>query len=94
MIHLLRKRWGLPTWNPTSNPARWSDGTYSVAAAAELLHIYPGTISHWLRDGVLTGHQLAKGAPWHINLDPTELARIHTRLQRTRKPKRSRRPAS
>ena len=20
MIHLLRKRWGLPTWNPTSDP--------------------------------------------------------------------------
>jgi hypothetical protein len=45
MIHLLRKRWGLPTWNPTTpNPQQWADRTYSVAAAAELLYVYPGTI--------------------------------------------------
>src|SRR5262249_38732779 len=32
MIHLMRKRWGLPTWNPTiPNPKQWTDGTYSVA---------------------------------------------------------------
>jgi hypothetical protein len=92
-IHLLRKRWSLPTWNPPCNPSRWPDGTYSVAAAAELLRVYPGTISHWLRDGVLTGHQLGKGTPWHIKLEPTELARIQTRLARTRKTRRSRRPA-
>jgi hypothetical protein len=81
---------GLPTWNPPSNPSRCADNTYSVAAAAELLHVYPGTLSHWLREGVLTGHQFADGTPWHINLDPTELAR----LQRTRKTRQSRRPAS
>jgi hypothetical protein len=34
LIHLLRRRWHLPTWNPAApNPPRWPDGTYSVAAA-------------------------------------------------------------
>lgn len=94
LVHLLRKRWNLPTWNPTGpNPSRWPDGTYSVAAAAALLDVYPGTIWHWLRQGVLTGYQLGTGTPWHINLGPRDLAHVHARLQRTRKPKRSRRPA-
>jgi hypothetical protein len=30
--------------------------TYSVAAGAELLDVYPGTIWLWLRRGVLSGH--------------------------------------
>jgi hypothetical protein len=62
-FHLLRKRWGLPTWNPTTlNPPQWPDGTYSVAAAAELLDVYPGTICLWLRRRVLSGRQLRNGA--------------------------------
>lgn len=56
-IHLLRKRWGLPTWNPRSNLPGWSDGMYSVAAAAELLQV-PGTISHWLREELAYLHGL------------------------------------
>jgi DNA invertase Pin-like site-specific DNA recombinase len=95
MIHLLRKWWGLPTWNPTTpNPRQWTDGTYSVAAAAELLDVYPGTIWLWLRRGVLSGHQLGKGTPWHIDLSEPELTRLRARLAHTQRTKPSRRPAS
>ena len=95
MIHLLRKRWGLPTWNPTTpNPPRWPEGTYSVAAAAELLNVYPGTIWLWLRRGVLTGRQLGKGTPWHIELPQSDIARLRDRLANTQRTKPSRRPAS
>jgi hypothetical protein len=95
MIHLLRKRWGLPTWNPTTpNPPRWPEGTYSVAAAAELLNVYPGTIWLWLRRGVLTGRQLGKGTPWHIELPQSEINRLRDRLANTQRTKPSRRPAS
>lgn len=95
LVYLLRKRWNLPTWNPaTGNPRRWSDGTYSVAAAAEMLDVYPGTIWHWLRRGVLSGRQLGPGTPWHIQLTDTDLNRLRARLARTRRTKPSRRPAS
>ncbi len=84
MIHPMRKRWGLPTWNPTMpNPPRGADGTYSVAAPAELLNVYPGTIWLWLRRGVLTGRQLGKGAPRHIDLPEREIVRVRARLART-----------
>ncbi len=56
VVYVLRKLWGLPTWNPLGcNPTRWPDGTYSVVGAAELLNVFPGTISLWLRQGVLRG---------------------------------------
>jgi hypothetical protein len=94
LVHLLRKRWHLPTWNPAApNPPQWPDGTYSVAAAAELLNVYPGTIWLWLRCGVLTGHQLAKGILWHIELPDEEISRLRARLARTQRTKPSRRPA-
>ena len=95
LVYLLRKRWGLATWNPNGpNPVRWEDGTYSVAAAAELLGVYPGTIWLWLRKGVLNGCQLGNGTPWHISLREDEIFRIRTRLARTQRTKPSRRPAS
>jgi hypothetical protein len=95
LVHLLRKRWALPTWNPTGpNPAQWAEGTYSVAAAAQILDVYPGTIWLWLRRGILTGWQLGKGTPWHIHLPENELARLRARLACTQRTKPSRRPAS
>jgi hypothetical protein len=96
-IYVLRKLWGLPTWNPLGrNPTRWPDGTYSVAAAAELLDVFPGTIWLWLRQGVLNGWQVGEGTPWHISLPEPEVDRLRARLTRTRSPnmKRSGRPAS
>jgi hypothetical protein len=97
VVYVLRKLWGLPTWNPLGrNPARWPDGTYSVAAAAELLDVFPGTISLWLRQGVLSGWQVGAGTPWHISLPEPEVDRLRARLRRTRSQhmKRSGRPAS
>jgi hypothetical protein len=97
VVYVLRKLWGLPTWNPLGrNPIRWPDGTYSVAAAAELLNVFPGTISLWLRQGVLSGWQVGASTPWHISLPEPEVDRLRARLTRTRSPhmKRSGRPAS
>lgn len=94
LVHLLRRRWNLPTWNPAApNPAQWPDGTCSVATAAQRLGVYPGTIWHWLRQGVLQGWQLGKGTPWHIRLPDAEIARLRARLTRTQRTNRSRRPA-
>jgi hypothetical protein len=95
VVFLLRKQWALPTWNPAApNPPRWPDDTYSVAATAELLNVYPGTIWLWLRRGVLTGWQLGKGTPWHVSLPEPEIGRIRARLARTQRTNRSRTPAS
>ena len=70
-IHLLRKRWGIPTVKingKEANPRRWPDGTYSVQGAAEALSITPQTVFKWLQKGRLSGQQLAKGMPWKISL--------------------------
>ncbi len=70
-IHLLRKRWGVPTVKingKEANPQRWPDGTYSVQGAAKVLTITAQTVFKWLQRGRLTGQQLAKGMPWKIIL--------------------------
>jgi DNA invertase Pin-like site-specific DNA recombinase len=96
-VYVLRKLWGLPTWNPLGrNPTCWSDGSYSVAAAAELLDVTPGTIWRWVRQGLVSAWQAGAGTPWHISLPEPEVERLRTRLRHTRSPrmKRSGRPAS
>jgi hypothetical protein len=93
IVHLLRKQWGLPTWNPLGpNPSCWPDGSYSVTGAAELLDVIPGTILKWLRKGVLNGWQA--GDKSHVNLPDPEVARIRARLERTRRVTHSKIPAS
>jgi hypothetical protein len=70
-IHLLRKRWGIPTVKingKEANPQRWPDGTYSVQGAAKVLTITAQIVFKWLQKGRLTGQQLAKGMPWKIIL--------------------------
>ena len=95
IVHLLRKQWGLPTWNPLGpNPSRWEDGSYSVTGAAELLDVIPGTILKWLRRGVLHGWQAGDKKLWHVNLPDPELARIQARLEHTRRVTHSKIPAS
>ena len=95
IVHLLRKQWGLPTWNPLGpNPSRWEDGSYSVTGAAELLDVIPGTILKWLRRGVLHGWQAGDKKLWHLNLPDPELARIQARLEHTRRVTHSKIPAS
>ena len=95
VVHLLRKQWGLPTWNPLGpNPSRWPDGSYSVTGAADLLDVFPGTILKWLRRGVLSGSQAGDRSLWHVGLPEQEIARIRARLDRTRRITHSKTPAS
>ena len=93
-VWLLRRRWGIPTVKingTTSNPARWSDGTYSVQGAAAALGITPQVIFDYLARGWLKGHQLAKGQPWQIDLTQDQIDLLRARAQRNR---RSRKQAS
>jgi hypothetical protein len=91
MIHLLRKRWRIPTVkiNGTgANPPRWPDGSYSVQGAAAAIGITPQVIFDWLRRGWLTGKQLAKGMPWQISLLPEQAIELRARVRRTIRSKR------
>jgi hypothetical protein len=93
-VWLLRRRWGIPTVKingTNSNPARWSDGTYSVQGAAAALGITPQVIFDYLARGWHKGHQLAKGQPWQIDLTQDQIDILRARAQRNR---RSRKQAS
>jgi DNA invertase Pin-like site-specific DNA recombinase len=84
-IHLLRKRWGIPTVKingKEANPRRWPDGTYSVQGAAEVLTITPQTIFKWLRKGWLNGQQLVKGMPWKIKLPEDQIPLLKDKVRR------------
>jgi hypothetical protein len=84
-IHLLRKRWGIPTVKingKEANPRRWPDGTYSVQGAAEVLTTTPQTIFKWLRQGRLIGQQLVKGAPWKIALSDPQIIVLKAQVRR------------
>jgi hypothetical protein len=91
MIHVLRKRWGIKTVkiNGTeANPQRWPDGSYSVQGAAEILGITSQTIFDWLRKGLLSGQQLAKGMPWQIFLSPDQATELKARARHTNRSRR------
>jgi hypothetical protein len=84
-IHLLRKRWKVPTVKingKDANPQRWPDGTYSVQGAAEILAITPQTVFKWLQRGRLTGHQLVKGMPWKITLSDQQITALKAQVRR------------
>jgi hypothetical protein len=84
MIHLLRRRWQIPTVKingTAANPPRWPDGSYSVQGAATIIGITPQTIFDWLRKGWLTGKQLAKGMPWQISLSPDQAVKLRARAR-------------
>jgi hypothetical protein len=86
MVHLLRKRWRIPTVKingKEANPQKWSDGSYSVQGAAAILGLTSQTIFDWLRKGWLTGTQLAKGMPWQISLSPEQAKALRARARRT-----------
>lgn len=85
MVHLLRKRWQIPTVKingEEANPPQWPDGSYSVQGAAALLGITPQTIFDWLRKGWLRGQQLARGMPWQISLSPEQAEALRGRVRR------------
>jgi len=86
MVHLLRKRWRIPTVRingKEANPPQWPDGSYSVQGAAALLGITPQTIFDWLQKGWLTGKQLARGMPWQISLSGEQAEALRARARRT-----------
>jgi DNA invertase Pin-like site-specific DNA recombinase len=85
-IHLLRKRWGIPTVKingKEANPQRWPDGTYSVQGAAKVLTITAQTVFKWLQKGRLTGQQLAKGMPWKIILFDEQIPVLKAQVRHT-----------
>ena len=90
-IHLLRKRWGIPTVKingKEANPLRWPDGTYSVQGAAEALTITSQTVFKWLRKGRVTGQQLVKGMPWKISLSDQKITVLKAQIRRISRSKK------
>ena len=86
MIHLLRKRWKISTVKingAAANPFSWPDGSYSVRGAAAVIGITSQTVFDWLRKGLPTGKQLAKGMPWQISLSPEQAIALRARARRT-----------
>jgi DNA invertase Pin-like site-specific DNA recombinase len=85
-IHLLRKRWKIPTVQiPSSqiHPGRWRDGSYSVQGAAAVLGITAQSVFDWLQKGWLSGQQRAKGLPWQIALSDQQIADLRNRVKHT-----------
>jgi DNA invertase Pin-like site-specific DNA recombinase len=91
LVHLLRKRWDIPTVKINGvepNPARWPDGSYSVQGAAQALGITVQTVFKWLKRGWLSGHQLARGMPWQVTLEDARLPELRALAQRNRPSRR------
>lgn len=91
LVHLLRKRWNIPTVKINGvepNPARWPDGSYSIQGAAEALGITTQTVFKWLKRGWLSGHQLVKGMPWQIMIEDSQLPELRALAERNRPSKR------
>jgi DNA invertase Pin-like site-specific DNA recombinase len=75
----LRRLWCIPTAKingKDANPARWSDGSYSVRGAAEVLGFTMERVFRWLHDGRLKGRQRAKSQPWQIDLSPDQIVQL------------------
>lgn len=90
-IHLLRKRWGIPTVKingVADNPLRWPDGSYSVQGVAKTLEMTEQTVFKWLKRGLLHGRQLTKGQPWKIDLTDEQIPLLRERVRRTRPSRR------
>ena len=85
-IHLLRKRWSIPTVKINGvdyNPSRWPDGSYSIQGAAEALGVTAQTVFKWLKKGRLHGRQLTKGQPWQIDLTDEQFQLLRAQVRRT-----------
>ncbi len=89
-VHLLRKRWGIRTVKingDATNPPRWPDGSHSIQGTAAALGITAQTVFDWLRNGRLTGRQLAKGQPWQISLSADQISALRAKVRRTSRSK-------
>ncbi len=92
LVHLLRKRWGIPTVkiNGTApNPDRWPDGTYSIQGVAKAVGVTAQTVFDWLKVGLLTGVQSMKGQPWQIVMSEETCEDLRQRITRTRRPRKA-----
>ena len=97
LVWQLRQQWRLPTRPHHGGgpmPLRWDDGTYSVAGAAQIVGVTPGTVYGWIRDGRLSGRQRAKGLPWQITLADEDIDSLCQYVQRVRRIKQSKMEAA
>jgi len=97
LVWQLRQQWHLPTFPHHGGgpmPVRWDDGTYSVAGAAQIVGVTPGTVYGWIHDGRLSGRQSAKGLPWQITLADEDIDSLRQYVQRVRRIKRSKMEAA
>ncbi|GAC1575013.1 MAG: hypothetical protein NVS3B5_05710 [Sphingomicrobium sp.] len=84
-IHLLRRRWTIPTVRINgvgNNPSRWPDGSYSVQGVADVLGTTTQTVFKWVRTGRIHGRQLTKGLPWQIDLSDEQIRILQRQMRR------------
>ena len=63
----LRTHWGIPRFQPPSNPPQGE--LVNIREAAKLLGIAPSTLHRHLNDGIIAGEQITPGAPWRIRMN-------------------------
>ncbi|WFU39965.1 hypothetical protein QA640_37750 [Bradyrhizobium sp. CB82] len=88
---MLRTRWGIFTVKINGmekKPMRWPDGSFSIQGAAAEVGATPQTIFDYLARGLLTGHQLAKGQPWQIELSDKQITQLRNHVRRTKRSKK------
>ena len=71
IVNALRYRWGIAS--SYHHTERWSDGSYSIKAAAKILGIGVVSVYRRIKKGQLTATQKRKGCSWHVFLSPEEL---------------------
>jgi hypothetical protein len=92
-VNHMRNLWGIRAhwrYEEGRNPQRWDDGTYSVQGAAAAIGVTVLTVHSWLRQGLLSGKQLAKGAPWKITLTEEQIVELRAYADRVRRRPRRR----
>ena len=92
-VNHMRNLWGIRAhwrYEEGRNPQRWDDGTYSVQGAAAAIDVTVLTVHSWLRQGLLSGKQLAKGAPWKITLTEEQIVELRAYADRVRRRRRQR----
>ena len=75
IVSQLRYKWNIASSYRQNDG--WSDGSYSVKAAAKILGIQTGTVIQRIGKGQLTATQKRKGCPWHIFLSPEEISKCN-----------------
>jgi DNA invertase Pin-like site-specific DNA recombinase len=92
-VNHMRNLWGIRAhwrYEDGRNPQRWDDGTYSVQGAAAAIGVTVLTVHSWLRQGLLSGKQLAKEAPWKITLTEEQIVELRAYADRVRRRRRQR----